>query len=101
MSSERERNDVVSTGPAAFSDAFSSGGGVAVGEGQVHVIHGVYSHELPLVGMTVGQARSELAERMNIDPESMATVDGDEVDEDTVLVEGQVLNFLTRAGEKG
>lgn len=70
-------------------------------ERKVEVIHGVYSHSLPLVGLTVAQARSELTERMNIDPDAVSVVDGQEVDENTVLHEGQVLNFMKRAGEKG
>ena len=38
---------------------------------------------------------------MNIDPTAVATVDGVEADEHTVLNEGQVLNFVKQAGEKG
>lgn len=101
MPHEQERTDSLSVGPDPFSDTFESGGGVALQEGQVHVIHGVYAHELPLVGMTVGQARNELAERMNIDPDAIAIVDGNEVDEETVLGEAQVLNFVKHSGEKG
>jgi hypothetical protein len=67
----------------------------------VDVIHGVYAHSLPLAGMSVRQARAELEQRMNIDPEAMAVVNGHEVDGDTVLEEGQVLNFVKHAGEKG
>ena len=101
MRNEEERLHDVSLGPDPFSNSLGSGGGTAVAEGQVHVIHGVYSHDLPLAGMTVRQARIELADRMNIDPEAMAVVDGDELDEDTVLAEGQVLTFVKHAGEKG
>jgi hypothetical protein len=67
----------------------------------VEVIHGVYAHSLPLAGMTVRQARAELEQRMNIDPDAMAVVDGHEADEDTILAQGQVLNFVKHAGEKG
>jgi hypothetical protein len=73
----------------------------ATRSGRVQVIHGVYAHSLPLAGMTVGQARSELEERMNIAPGAVAVVDGSEAAEDASLREGQVLNFLTPAGEKG
>jgi hypothetical protein len=99
MVREQQRDETLSTGPAPFSDNFASG--TAVAEGQVEVIHGVYAHSLPLVGMTVGQARAELSERMNIDPQAMAVVDGNQCDEDTVLTEGSVLNFVRQAGEKG
>lgn len=99
MARERLRQDNFSTGPDPFSD-----GGVATAdarEGRVEVIHGVYAHSLPLVGMTIRQARSELQDRMNIDPEAMAVVDGVETDDDQILREGQVLNFVRPAGEKG
>jgi len=69
MSKERERNREVSTGPDPFSDDFESFHGA---DASVEVIHGVHSHTLPLVGMTVRQAREELSERMHIDPDALA-----------------------------
>jgi hypothetical protein len=99
---ERQRQqEAYYPGPDAFSDDFSTGTATAVAEAQVSVIHGVYAHDLPLAGMTVGQARMEVSERLNIDPAAVAVLDGDEVPEHTVLVEGQVLNFVKRSGEKG
>ncbi len=96
MPLERFRNSGAPTwGQDSFNNDF------ATGERRVEVIHGVYSHSLPLVGMTVAQARHELADRMNIAPDAVSVVDGQEVDENTVLQEGQVLNFVKRAGEKG
>jgi hypothetical protein len=71
---------------------------VATAEGRVEVIHGVYAHSLPLAGLTARRARLELRDRMNIDPEALALVDGAEAGEDTVLREGQVLNFVKPAG---
>lgn len=100
MPNERIRNEGFAAGADSFSDDFASGTAVAT-EGQVEVIHGVYAHTFPLSGMTVGQARTELADRMNIDPESIAVVDGNEVGDDTVLGEGMVLNFVKHSGEKG
>jgi hypothetical protein len=82
-------------------DDFSVATATAARTGRVDVIHGVYAHSLPLAGMTVAQARTELEDRMNISPEALAVVDGIETEEDSVLREGQVLNFLTPAGEKG
>jgi hypothetical protein len=98
MSLEKVLHEGLQTGPAG--DDFA-GTATATRSGRVDVIHGVYAHSLPLAGMTVRQARTELEERMNIDPEAVAVVDGSETLEDTVLREGQVLNFLTPAGEKG
>jgi hypothetical protein len=99
MTTERTRQNDFSMGPDPFSDEFA--GTATVGEGNVEVIHGIYAHTMPLAGMRVRDARSELEERMNIDPEAIAVVDGVEADEDTVLTEGQVLNFVKHAGEKG
>jgi hypothetical protein len=97
--SERTLQERVATGPAPFSDDFA--GARSAASGRVSVIHGVYAHTLPLAGRTVTQARVELEERLNIAPEAVAVIDGVEAAEDVVLREGQVLNFLTPAGEKG
>ena len=99
MSIEQERLSDISSGPDPFSDEFAATATAA--QGSVDVIHGVYAHSLPLAGLTVRDARLELEDRMNIDPEAASVVDGREVDEDTVLTEGQVLNFVKHAGEKG
>ncbi len=97
---ENERQEKVAVGPAPFSDEFGTANKTS---GRVQVIHGVYAHTLPLAGKTVSEARFELEERMNIDPESLAVIDGVEVnDEELVTIhENQVLNFVTPAGEKG
>jgi hypothetical protein len=99
MVRERIRPDGFDGGPEAFSDDF--GVATATAEGRVEVIHGVYAHSMPLAGMSVRAARAELEERMNIDPDAMAVVDGLEVDPNVILREGQVLNFVKPAGEKG
>jgi hypothetical protein len=97
MGKERIRSEGFAGGPEPYSDSFATRGR----DGRVEVIHGVYAHSLPLAGLTVLQARTELEERMNIDPEALAVVDGVEVRADTILKEGQVLNFVRHAGEKG
>jgi hypothetical protein len=99
MQTETLRRETLSTGPVPFGDEFAPAN--AAVSGRVDVIHGVYAHSLPLAGMTVRQARLELEDRMNIAPEAVAVVDGVEAGEDAVLRQGQVVNFLTPAGEKG
>ncbi len=101
MSTETLREERVGVGPAPFSDEF--GGRDSVSSKRVQVIHGVYAHSLPLVGMSISEARMELEERMNIHPESVAVIDGLEIEEEeeVLLRENQVLNFLSPAGEKG
>jgi hypothetical protein len=99
MTAERIRDESLGSGPTPFSDEFESG--TAVADGRVEVIHGVYAHSLPLAGMTIGQARSELEDRLNIDPDAIAVLDGRQVTDDTIVTEGSVLNFVKAAGEKG
>ncbi len=99
MPRERFRNDGDPGGPSPFDDSYTAT--ATLTGGNVNVIHGCYGHSLPLAGMTVGEARAELEERMNIDPDAVALLDGDGAAEDAVLVEGQVLTFVKHAGEKG
>lgn len=98
MSNERMRNDTEERGVALFSETFPDSGAPA---GDVAVIHGVHAHTFPIAGMTVARARGELMDRLNIDPGAVAVVDGRQADESTVLEDGQVLNFVKHAGEKG
>jgi hypothetical protein len=84
-------------GPAALEEEEPAG----APQGDVAVVHGVYAHSFPLAGVRVRDARGQLSERMNIDPDAVAVVDGVEADEDTLLTEGQVLTFVKHAGEKG
>jgi hypothetical protein len=97
MPTETVLREALNTGPAPFTDEFAG----TSPSGRVDVIHGVYAHSLPLAGKTIKQARKELEVRMNIDPQAMAVIDGLETREDVVLREGQVLNFISPAGEKG
>jgi len=69
--------------------------------GNIGVVHGIYTHQVPLAGMTIRRARAELSERLNIAPDAIALVDGNEAGDDFVLTAGQVLNFVKDAGEKG
>ncbi len=100
MARERIRPDDFGTGPDSFSDSFETGT-ATLSSGRVDVVYGVYAHSLPLAGLTVRQARAELEERMNIHPDAPATIDGVDATEDTVLHEGQILNFVQPSGEKG
>ena len=65
------------------------------------VISGPYSQTLQVAGMTVGRIRERLATRLDIDPHSLAVIDGQDVTDETVVGAGQLLTFVTRAGEKG
>ena len=98
MPQEQFRHSQLNLGPSGNPDEFAN---AVESGGLVEVIHGAYAHSVPLAGMTVRQARAELEERMNLPPDALAVVDGNEVDEDFVLAENQVLNFVKHAGEKG
>jgi len=67
----------------------------------VTVCHGPYSETLPVAEMTVGAIRARFSDRLDIDPESTAIVDGHEVGEGTTVGAGQCLTFIRKAGEKG
>ncbi len=85
-------------GPASgiFDDPFGEAAG-----GRVTVSHGTYVEQLPVAQMTVGHVRSRFRDRMDIHPEARALLDGDPVDDDTVVRTGQSLTFVRPAGEKG
>ncbi len=99
MPRERFRDSGDPSNLSPFDDPYAAT--ATVPGGNVSVVHGCYSHSLPLAGMTVREARAELEERMNIDPDAMALIDGNDATEDTPLTEGQVLTFVKHAGEKG
>jgi len=80
--------------PDVFSGTPSAGGSATV-------CHGPYLERLPVTNMTVRDIRDRFRDRLDIDPESQAFVDGNEADEDTVIRDGQLVTFIRRAGEKG
>ena len=67
----------------------------------VTVSHWPYCERLPVANLTVAQVRDRYRDRFDIDPQSQATLDGNEADGETVIEAGQVLMFVRRAGEKG
>jgi hypothetical protein len=68
---------------------------------QVTVIAGAHLQSLPLVNQTVGTTRQLLQASMNIGPQAMALVNGQPVTPETVLRQGDTLEFVHQAGEKG
>ncbi|HEX6813629.1 MAG TPA: hypothetical protein VF384_18565 [Planctomycetota bacterium] len=70
-------------------------------QGTVTVCSGIYEHRLPIVGVTVGDARVRLRDRLDIGPRAVAVVDGVDVGDDHVLRENEIVTFVQRAGEKG
>ena len=67
----------------------------------VMVACGPYAEQLPVDRMTVAQIRARFRDRFDIDARAVAVVDGQDVNDQTVVRAGQVLTFVQRSGEKG
>ncbi len=72
-----------------------------VEKGKVRVLYGVHALEAPLIGRSVGEVRAALQQALNISPRAVAVVNGREVGADHLLQEGEQLEFVRLAGEKG
>ncbi len=67
----------------------------------VAVTSGLYRESLPVGNSSVGEIRRRMRDRLDIDPNAQAVLDGHEVGDDVVVRPGQALMFTRRAGEKG
>ena len=81
----------------ASDDPFAAGNG---GSGTALISAGIHMGTCP-AGMTVRELRQRYADAYEIDPDSVALLDGSEADDSAVVREGQSLTFITRIGEKG
>jgi len=70
-------------------------------KGMVNVSHGLYSYVLPAVGMTVEEVRKEWKDLLDIDPQAVALIDGEQADGSATVTEGGMLLFVKKAAEKG
>jgi hypothetical protein len=86
-------------GPGGLGSIFGGGNGAAAPT--VVVSHGTHTESLPVGNMSVGEIRRRFADRLHIAPTSMATVDGHDANENTIVRAGQRLQFHRHAGEKG
>lgn len=94
----RPTREALGPGPAGLGTLFADSDG---GTSNVTVAHGPYSEQLPVGDMSVGEIRARYRDRFDIDPQSLAVLDGNEVGNDTQVRAGQLLMFVRRAGEKG
>ena len=92
------RHDNATLRPGNQNNIFS---GANDSESTVTVSHGPYMERLPVGNMTVGEIRTRFSDRLDIDPQSQAIVDGQEVGDNTRVRHGQMLTFVHKAGEKG
>lgn len=65
------------------------------------IINGVNELSADLAGKTVNDVRAMLAQALNIAPEATPVVDGNQVDGNYVLENGDVLEFVKPSGTKG
>ena len=87
-----------SRGPAPGGGIFADSGSPG---GTATVAAGLHHEQIPVANLTVGEIRRRYRDRFDIDPQSGAMIDGQEVDDDTILRDGQVLRFTHQAGRKG
>jgi hypothetical protein len=69
--------------------------------GKVKVVYGVHALEASLAGRTVQSVREALVQPLNISPQAVTLVNGQEVEGTHVLSPGELLEFVRYAGEKG
>ena len=67
----------------------------------VNVTHGAYSENVSLVGETVGSIRRLLRDVANVPSDAKAILNGEIVGNDTILRNGDVLEFVKVVGQKG
>ena len=86
----------VTDGPSGLEDPFASG---AEQFGGMAVING---HDAPVSGMTLGEIRTRLADRFEIEPNSTVQINGELIqDESRVVRTGERIEFVRYVGEKG
>jgi hypothetical protein len=94
----RPRREDLGAQPGGLGDIFSAPASTA---DAVMVASTLHAERLPVANMTVAEIRSRFRDRFDIDPRSMALVDGVEAANHTVVRAGQTLTFVNRVGEKG
>ena len=67
----------------------------------ITIKHGVNSLTLDLAGQTVGEIRERVQDVLNLGDREEARVNGVPTGDATVVNEGQTLEFVKVAGEKG
>ena len=85
-------------GPAGLGDVFGGSNG---DRANATVSSGLHVEQLPVAGMSVGAVRQRFASRLNIGTDALGYINGNPVEEDTNVGEGEVLSFMRASGEKG
>lgn len=82
----------------AFGGPFDGG---SAADTSIEVTSGVYKEKLPIAGLTIGAVRTKFKDRLDLDANATAIIDGNEVDDDRVIGVGESLTFIHKSGEKG
>lgn len=82
-------------------DGQSGEGFDSVGSSLVTVTSGAYSEQVNATGKSVAEIRALFGQRFDIDPHSLAYINGKQVSESHTCKPGEVLMFSRRSGEKG
>ena len=93
----RTHRERLGSGPGGLDDIFSSGAAPTIAT----VTSGLHTETLPVANMTVGEIRRRFADRFDIDPQSMARIDGRDARDNEVVRAGQHVMFMRHLGEKG
>lgn len=82
----------------AFGGPFDEG---TAADTSIEVTSGVYKEKLPIAGLTILAVRQKFKDRLDLNDNATAIIDGNEVDNDRVIGVGESLTFLHKSGEKG
>lgn len=69
--------------------------------GQVHVVYGDQHGSFDVAGETVAQVRTALTEAFGIEQDAKAFLNGDPVEDGTILEQYSELEFIKKTGKKG
>jgi hypothetical protein len=89
---------VARRGPSAATDG---GAAAAPGAGFARAMYGATIHELPIAGLTVGEAYAQVREMMHMPESVIAVIDGRPANVHERIASGSTLEFVKRSGEKG
>ena len=87
--------DVLSIGPEARAYAGGDDGGA------VNVVYGAHNLNMPLAGFTVAEIQLSLRDVLNVGIAADAYVDGHLIEDKTIVVAGERIEFVKPFGRKG
>lgn len=93
---QRTGQQILSFGGSPFDDDDDD-----VSGGLVTVLHAPFAEDLPVGEMTIREVRTRYNDHIDLHPDAVAYVNGNEADDDTVLHEGERLMFMRQSGIKG